>query len=246
MNSLGALALVGSGEYLPVMQDLESALIQSGMKNGKANTFIQLPTAAGNESTDRLKHWEELGEAQARRIGAVQVYLPIYNRSDANNPDYAKRVHDAGLIYLSGGDPSYLADTLIGTLVWEAIVANWQSGSSLAGCSAGAMAFGSEVPNFFRMKEVGTPGLNIVPHVRTIPHYNKFFGWIPDSAAKLMLKAPEGTIIIGVDEDTALVTGLDSGTSLETKTWQVHGIASVHVLRGAPANKYQATDRITL
>ena len=70
MNSQGALALVGSGEYLPVMQDLESALIQSGIKNGKANTFIQLPTAAGNESTERLKHWQELGEAQARRIGS--------------------------------------------------------------------------------------------------------------------------------------------------------------------------------
>jgi hypothetical protein len=50
MNSLGALALVGAGEYLPVMQDLENALIQSGIKNGKANTFIQLPTAAGAET----------------------------------------------------------------------------------------------------------------------------------------------------------------------------------------------------
>jgi hypothetical protein len=82
--------------------------------------------------------------------------------------------------------------------------------------------------------------------VRTIPHYNKFFGWIPDSAAKIMLKAPEGTIIIGVDEDTALVTGLDSGTSIEAKIWQVHGVAGVHVLRGAPTNKYQASDRVTL
>ena len=246
MNSLGALALVGAGEYLPVMQDLENALIQSGIKNGKTNTFIQLPTAAGAESADRLRHWRELGEAQARRIGSVQVFLPIYNREDANNSEYAKRVHDAGLIYLSGGDPSYLAETLLGTLVWEAIETNWKSGSSLAGCSAGAMAFGSEVPNFFRMKEVGTPGLNIVSHVRTIPHYNKFFGWIPDSAAKIMLKAPEGTFIIGIDEDTALVTGLDSKTSLESKTWQVHGVAGVHILRGAPTKKYQAPDHLTL
>ena len=61
-----------------------------------------------------------------------------------------------------------------------------------------------------------------------------------------MLKAPEGTIIIGVDEDTALVTGLDSGTSLEAKIWQVHGVAGVHVLRGAPTNKYLASERITL
>ena len=31
MKEAGALALVGSGEYLPVMQDLESALINSGI-----------------------------------------------------------------------------------------------------------------------------------------------------------------------------------------------------------------------
>jgi hypothetical protein len=100
------------------------------------------------------------------------------------------------------------------------------------------MAMSSDVPNFFRMKNEGIPGLNVIPHIRPIPHYNKFFGWIPDSAAKIVMKAPEGTLIIGIDEDTALVTGLNPRTSLIENTWLVYGEASVHILSGAPSARF--------
>ncbi|MCX6427305.1 MAG: tyrosine-type recombinase/integrase, partial [Actinobacteria bacterium] len=46
---------------------------------------------------------------------------------------------DSALIYMSGGDPHFLAETLTGTPVWKAIIKNWHSGGSLAGCSAGAI-----------------------------------------------------------------------------------------------------------
>jgi len=246
MNQTGALALVGSGEYLPVMQDLESALINSGISNGKPNRYLQIPTAAGEESAERLKFWESRGAEQARRIGTVQDFLPIYNREDAFNLDYVSRVKDAALIYFSGGDPGYLANSLHGTPLWEEIKKNWLAGASLAGCSAGAMALSSDVPNFFRMKNEGIPGLNIIPQIRPIPHYNKFFGWIPDSAAKIVMKAPDGTVIIGIDEDTALVTGLDSRTSLSENTWQVYGEGSVHILSGAPTARFGANEVVHL
>ena len=244
MGRIGALALVGSGEYLPVMQDLESALLNSGISNGKPNIFLQIPTAAGEESAERLKFWESRGADQARRIGTVQEFLPIFKREDAFNDKYISLVKSAALIYFSGGDPGYLANSLYETPLWDEIKKNWLAGASLAGCSAGAMAFSSDVPNFFRMKEEGIPGLNVIPHLRPIPHYNKFFGWIPDSAAKIVMKAPEGTVIIGIDEDTALVTGLDAGTSIIDKKWQVYGKAGVHILSGAPTSRYLAGEQI--
>ena len=246
MNQTGALALVGSGEYLPVMQDLESALINSGISNGKPNRYLQIPTAAGEESAERLKFWESRGAEQARRIGTIQDFLPVLNRDDAFNPQYVSRVKDAALIYFSGGDPGYLANSLHGTPLWEEIKKNWIAGASLAGCSAGAMAMSSDVPNFFRMKSEGIPGLNVIPQIRPIPHYNKFFGWIPDSAAKIVMKAPDGTVIIGIDEDTALVTGLDSRTSLSENTWQVYGEGSVHILSGAPTARFGANEVVHL
>ncbi|MEI6649134.1 MAG: Type 1 glutamine amidotransferase-like domain-containing protein [Actinomycetes bacterium] len=243
---VGALALVGSGEYLPVMEPVEAALLTEGIRRGKRNTFIQIPTAAGRESVDRLAYWRQIGLEQANRLATEQVFLPVYSREDAFNLEHAKAIDEAGLIYLSGGDPGYLAQALAGTPVWAAIERNWRFGSSLAGCSAGAMAMGSDVPNFRKMKEEGQPGLSIISHIRTIPHYNKFFGWIPDGAAKVMLKAPEGTIIIGIDEGTALVTGLEPESSFENRTWSVHGVGGVHILRGAPTHRYQSGDRISL
>lgn len=246
MGRIGALALVGSGEYLPVMQDLESALLNSGISNGKPNIFLQIPTAAGEESTERLKFWESRGADQARRIGTVQEFLPIFKREDAFNDKYISLVKSAALIYFSGGDPGYLANSLYETPLWDEIKKNWLAGASLAGCSAGAMALSSDVPNFFRMKEEGIPGLNVIPHLRPIPHYNKFFGWIPDSAAKIVMKAPDGTVIIGIDEDTALVTGLDKDTSLTENSWRVYGEGSVHILSGAPTARFKVGELVNL
>jgi peptidase E len=230
----GALALAGSGEYLPVMQSLEQSLLNNAIQRSKNNTYIQIPTAAGQESSDRLSFWKKLGAAQAERLNTQQIFLPIFTREDAMNQSFADQINDAGLIYLSGGDPGYLANTLIDTPVWSAIETAWKSGSSLAGCSAGAMAMGNHVPNFFRPKEEGTDGFGLIGEIRTIPHYNKFFGWIPDAAARKLLTAPVGTTVIGIDESTALVTGLsdDPKVSFESNGWRVHGEGHVHLLRG--------------
>jgi len=238
MDHVGALALVGSGEYLPEMVELERDLLRSGIERGMSNRYVQIPLAAGRESVDRLRYWQELGAAQAERLDSEQVFLPIYTRDDAMREDLAALIDGAALIYISGGDPSYLATSLINTPVWQAIERAWRAGTSLAGCSAGAMAFSGDIPNFRKQSEVGTPGLNLLPTVRTIPHYNKFFGWIPDSAAKLMVRAPEGVAVIGVDELTAAVTGLDSRSSYDPLIFAVHGVGGVHVLRGPTTHKY--------
>jgi cyanophycinase-like exopeptidase len=230
----GALALVGSGEYMPIMQGLETALLNNAVALGKKNRYIQIPTAAGQEDPDRLNFWRNLGARQAQRMNTEPIFLPIYKRDDAMNQAFADEISDAGLIYLSGGDPGYLAQTLINTPVWAAIETAWKNGSSLAGCSAGAMAMGNHVPNFFRPKDDGTQGFGTIGDIRTIPHYDKFFRWIPDSAARLLLTAPDGTSVIGIDENTALVTGLISDTevSFAKKNWRVDGAGKAHLLRG--------------
>jgi hypothetical protein len=232
------------------MQDLEQSLLHNAINLGKKNAYIQIPTAAGQESAERLSFWKTLGGEQADRLNTQQIFLPIYTRADAMNDAFAMQIKDAGLIYLSGGDPGYLARTLIDTPIWSAIELAWKSGSSLAGCSAGAMAMGKHVPNFFRPKDEGTEGFGIIDEIRTIPHYNKFFGWIPDSAARKLLTAPIGTTIIGIDESTALVTGLiaDPEVRFENKSWRVHGEGHVHLLRGEGdhAHKFANGEIVTL
>lgn len=225
---VGSLALVGSGEYLPTMTNFEKSLLEDGVRNGKEACYIQIPTAAGRESDDRLAYWKELGQRQADAIGVKATSLPIYTREDAFKQENVAAIANSALMYMSGGDPHYLAEVLMDTPVWSAMVENWRSGASLAGCSAGAMVLSAQIPNFRFLNRQPTKGLNLLPEIRVIPHFNKFFKWIPESAAKLLLHVPSDAILIGVDELTAIVKR--SGST----HWVVVGEAKVHVLKGLP------------
>jgi cyanophycinase len=224
MNSeRGALALVGSGEYLIQMQEIESDLLHRGISQGKSKTYIQIPTGAGQEGADRIEFWKERGQAQADRIGAQCHFLPILNREDAFNEQYIDLVSNAGLIYFSGGDPGYITEVFDQTPLWEKIREEFNSGTSLAGCSAGAMAFGSKIVGI-RKSHIQS-GLGLITNVEVIPHYDKFLGWVPDRIASIALRSDEGAYLLGIDEDTALVF---------TDTWRVQGHGKVHVLKGLP------------
>ena len=229
MSAFGKVALVGSGEYLPAMLELERDLLTAG----NSDRYVQIPTAAGRESASRLDFWRELGSEQAKRLDAQQVFLPIFSREDAFNDDLVQQIESAGLIYLSGGDPHYLASTLLGTPALDAIINNWQSGTSLAGCSAGAMALGPDIPHFRKPKADGELGFSIAKNIRTIPHYNKFFGWVPEFAAQKFLQAPSEICVVGIDELTAIVTD-------DLENWTVAGQSSMHLLRGNNPGVYQA------
>ena len=236
----GSLALVGSGEYLPAMAQFEKSLFEDGIKNGKRPIYVQIPTAAGKESPDRLEYWKQLGKAQADRLGVDSIFLPIFNRDDAYNPEYATLIHNSALMYMSGGDPHHLAESLMDTPLWTAMQENWRTGASLAGCSAGAMVLSSHIPNFRLLKKSPTAGLNLLPEIRVIPHFNKFFKWIPESAAKVLLHVPDDSVLIGVDEMTAIVKR--SGD----EHWVVVGEAKVHVLKGMPDQQLGDGEIITV
>jgi len=224
----GSLALVGSGEYLPAMAAFEKSLIDDGVKNNKKPVYVQIPTAAGRESDDRLDFWKQLGKTQADLLGVESIYLPIYTRDDAFKAEHVEAISNNALMYMSGGDPHYLSEVLIDTPVWAAMQDNWRTGASLAGCSAGAMVLSTHIPNFRLLKKAPSAGLNLLPEIRVIPHFNKFFKWIPESAAKVLLHVPDDSILIGVDELTAIVKR--SGV----EHWVVVGAAKVHVLKGLP------------
>lgn len=225
--SAGPVALVGSGEYLPVMADVEGGLLA-----GRPPRFVQIPTAAAPEGPGILDRWQALGVEQATRLGVTAVPLRVETRQDADNPALAEQVQGAGLIYLSGGDPPYLADTLRGTLLWGAIVAAWQDGAALAGCSAGAIALTDWVPDIRRQHVPGRSGLGAVPHLRVMPHFDKLTSWVPDLPERYLVDLPPATLVIGIDEDTALVGG--------PHEWLVQGRRSAWVITAAGREEHPA------
>lgn len=222
MTQPGPVALVGSGEYLPVMQEVERALL-----DGRPPRFVQLPTAAAPEGPASLDRWVTLGRAAADRLGVEAVPLLVRDRAGADDPDLAAAVAGAGLVYLSGGSPTHVASSLRGSRVWDACHAAWQGGAALAGCSAGAMALTSWVPDLRHPVREADPGLGVVPALRVIPHFDRFVGWMPDLVGRYLARSPAGVEVVGVDEDTALVWDLPFAPGC----WQVLGRQSVWVLR---------------
>lgn len=194
----GRIALVGSGEYLPVMQEIEAWLLE-----GRPSRYVQLATAAAPEGPASLQRWHDLGSTAAARLGVEQVVIDVRTREDADRQSWADEVAGAGLVYLSGGNPGYLARTLSGTRVWRAIRSAWLAGASLAGCSAGAMALAGYVPDFRHPRRGGVEGLGIVPDARVLPHFDRYAKWMPDIALRPLVS--DDACVIGIDEDTALL-----------------------------------------
>jgi cyanophycinase len=218
----GPLALVGSGEYLAVMAGVEAALIE-----GRPPRYVQIPTAAAPEGARRLQYWLDLGAAQAERLGVEPVPVVVRDRDEAGSEDLAALIAGAGLVYLSGGNPLFLARTLRGTRVWAAIEAAWRAGAALAGCSAGAIALTDWVPAVRTPSMKPEPGLGVLPHLRVLPHFDTMTSWAPDLVARAAAGAPPGTTVLGIDEETAIVDLSGHG-----RQWQVHGRQQAWILDG--------------
>ena len=197
----GPVALVGSGEYLPVMQEVEAALIA-----GRPPRYVQLPTAAGEEGHASVSRWIALGVQQAARMGVEAVPIAALDHAAADDPANAALVAGAGLIYLSGGSPAHLADSLRGTRLWAAIADAWQGGAALAGCSAGAMALTSWVPDLRHLTRTPRQGLGVVPRLRVIPHFDRMRRWLPGMSHWAAAHIPDGVTLVGIDEDTAIIS----------------------------------------
>ena len=198
-QNAGAIALVGSGEYSVTMQEFETELLHRAISFGKKNHFVQIPTASSHEGDASRAKWKRLGQEQSDRIGSECIYLPIHEREDAFNLDFIEQIKGAGLVYFSGGDPHRVATVFNNSPLWDAIVSEWKSGTSLAGCSAGAMAFGETIMGI--RKSHHSPGLGLLPGIEVIPHYDKMLGWLPDRVTSFIARSVSEATLLGIDEN---------------------------------------------
>jgi cyanophycinase len=208
----GPIALVGSGEFLPAMEAVDAALLA-----GRSPRALFLPTASAPEGPERVDYWLRLGTEHYGRLGVEPVPLAVLDRREADDPANAAAVAGAGLVYLSGGNPGYLADTLRGTAVLAAILAAWQAGAALAGCSAGACALTAVAGD--TQTGATRPGLAVVPELVVLPHFDRIEEWRPGIVDRSLGDLAPGQTLVGIDEDTALISG-DGG-------WRVDGRQNV-------------------
>ncbi|MEE8397592.1 MAG: Type 1 glutamine amidotransferase-like domain-containing protein [Desulfobacterales bacterium] len=209
------LALTGSGEYLPAMESVDMTLIR---RLKAPPRVVCLPTAAGQEGPERIGYWSQLGVDHFARLGAKVEALPVIDRASANEKDLADRISDANFVYLSGGKPGYLYQTLRGSLAWKAILSVLSRGGLLAGCSAGAMILGE---SFFGPPGQ-MPGFKLIPGATVLPHFDQ----IPESRVESFYESTgEDLTLLGIEGDTTLVQSKDR--------YEVMGTGGVTVWNGS-------------
>ncbi len=233
----GLIALVGSGEYLPVMEAVDRYLLNSLNTNGHRPRVVCLPTAAGKEGDESVNRWSNMGIEHFTKLGADVTALRIIDRESANREDFASTVENADLIYFSGGNPSYLYETMKDTRAWNAAQRAWARGAVYAGCSAGAMILGKRIPSF---RIMGTQeGFGIVPAEFVVPHFDAIPSVWKPMVSLLYRQLKDGQRMLGVDEDTALVGTLQG-------EWRVMGRSEVHVFTRDGKTTYRAGDVVPL
>ena len=208
----GRLALVGGDEFRRGCEAMDEAILK---ETGKSSPVVLIvPTAAAFENPARaadngVRHFEALG-ADARP-------LMVLDRSDAENPDLASQAKSADVVYLTGGSPTHLLETLRESALLAAILGGLEHGAVLAGSSAGAMAMGS----WMRFRE-WRPALGIADGIASLPHHER----ADPSAVSRELRdgAPDDlSVVLGIDGRSGAISGPDG--------WKVLGAGHVTVYR---------------
>ncbi|NNJ12925.1 type 1 glutamine amidotransferase-like domain-containing protein [Chloroflexales bacterium ZM16-3] len=231
----GTLALVGSGEFLTGMRAIDAELLGRIARGGRPHIAV-IPTAAVPDGPAVVARWAALGQAHFAALGASVDVIPIGAGARADDPAVAQRIAAAGLVYLSGGKPGFLLDTLRETPAWAAILAVYAGGGVIVGCSAGAMALGAAlVAPRLGWPLATRPALGMVPGVLVLPHYDALPGLLRGLALRGL---PEELTVVGIDEETALVQ-VDVG-------WQVQGRAGIELRRDGRRVRFGSGEIVTL
>ena len=222
MSAPGLLLLNGGDEFRPGNEPQDRELAAAA---GPGPRYV-VATAARRQRPD-------LAVANARGwfggLGVEMEELPVYTRRDAASAELGARAAAAGLLYLTGGDPGLLAQTLAGSRVWAAVQEAWHRGAALGGSSAGAMALCqwtlvmARWPRHERRR--AAPALGLVPGTAVLPHYETLGSrWSVDDR-------PDGLTLLGLDERTAAVW--------DGQGWHAAGAGAVTVIAGGAAVRYE-------
>lgn len=230
----GFLVLQGGAEFGGGMRSVDLRAL--ALAGGPAAPVRIVPTAAAPDHNHRragqngVRWFEQLG---SRDVAA----LPVIDRPSAQDPALAAELARAGLIFLLGGFPLYLGETLAGTRCWAAIVEAHGAGAVVAGSSAGAMVLCEHY--FDPGRQELCAGLGLVPAGCVLPHHNTFGrGW-----SSLLAAALPGTTLIGIDEQTGLIDEVPSG---EARAWRVYGRGAVTLYAGGAVVAAAPGEAVTL
>jgi cyanophycinase len=217
----GWIALHGGGEFQRGSEIGDRRLVVAA--GGADARVIIVPTAAARERPDMAARH---GVEWFKQIGAQADAAMAVDQRSANDSAVVARIESATLIYLPGGNPVLLVETLRNSPAWHAIAKAHERGVSIGGASAGAMALGMRMWN----PRTGNliDGLGLIPIV-TLPHFEA--GRI-DRVRALRLQLDRATRLFGISERTSAIW--------DGSKWNVWGPGAVVEVLADGVKTYQS------
>ncbi|MGW8251609.1 MAG: Type 1 glutamine amidotransferase-like domain-containing protein, partial [Anaerolineales bacterium] len=219
--------LAGGAEFGRRMARADQRAIHLAGGMGVPIRIIPAAAAADNNHV----HAGNNGVRWFSQLGAKDVAsLPLIDRDSADLPELEAELRRARLVYMLGGDPDYLYNSLAGSRAWQAVLEAYQEGAVIAGSSAGAMVM---CEHFFNphTREIKR-GLDLVLNSAVLPHFSQFkSGWLETLHEGLPLSN-----LVGIEEETAIIDdGIeeDSDDDLDNpqRAWMVYGGKQVTLIQ---------------
>ena len=247
----GPLLLMGSGETAPGAQKIYHWLFSRiRARTGEDVRVAILETPAGFEPNSSYVAGQ-VGAYIQRRLQNFHPRIeivPARKKGTPYSPDdpaLAALLHDADVIFLGPGSPTYAARQLRDSRVWATLRACHRAGAALMLASAATLAFSRYTMPVYEIYKVGEdlhwqPGLDFFADFGLasvfVSHWNnRDGGEVLDTSrcyvgqaryAEMLELLPGGlaeNCVIGIDENTALVVEPASCS------WQVMGPGSVTI-----------------
>ena len=204
----GPLALVGGGEWSAGCAFDAELLAGAG-----TDEVIVLPTAAAFENPQR---YVERAAAWFDGLGAQVRSIDVLQRVGALDDGNAAAIRKARFLYLAGDSPMHLRAVLKDTPVWEALVAAWEDGATVAGSGYAGSALLD--PMFDPRGGAFAMGLGLVSQMALLPEAETD---VAEHHRRTLELADPGLVLVAVPRGTALIA--DDGA------WRTAGADTAHV-----------------
>jgi len=220
---MGYLLVAGGAEFGGRMSEPDLRAIE--LAGGLDAPICIIPTAAAPDHNH--KRAGNNGVRWFRSLGTRNVFAAdVIDSLSADDSSLAASIRASRLIYLLGGFPRHLGETLANSVCWRAALDAYEQGAVIAGSSAGAMVLCGYYydPNEKKLLR----GLNLIPNACVLPHHNNF----GKSWAKQLIQLLPDITLIGIDEQTGMINDING-------QWQIYGAGVVTLYRGGQAQGYE-------
>lgn len=251
----GLIALFGSGETSSSGRKVHDYLFQRLPTPVKV-AILETPAGFQPNSEIVAGKIQQFLEHSLQNFRPEVTLVPARKKGTSlspDNPDVVASIRSADYVFAGPGSPSYTTSQLAGSLAYSLALERLAAGATLALASAAAIAFGTWTLPVYEIFKVGTdlhwlPGLGLfAPYgleLAIVTHWNNHEGGKEldtsrcymgeERFAILRTMLPSSTVVLGVDEHTAVVIDLGGDTCA------VLGVGSVSVLRGDRVATFQS------